>query len=95
VNADGAISGNRELAQSAAVQHAPGTGTYTVTFATDVSKCAYTATETTTTDAGAAAVALVSGRSDQLQVVTRSGGGATGLDPTAPADRPFHLVVNC
>jgi hypothetical protein len=95
VNADGTIAGNRGLAQSGAVQHVPATGSYTVTFASDVSKCAFTATETTTTDAGAAAVAPEPGHSDQLQVVTRAGGGATGTDPTAPADRPFHLVVNC
>jgi hypothetical protein len=95
VNADGTIAGNRGLAQSGAVQHVPATGTYTVTFASDISKCAYTATEATTTDAGAAALARVPGRADQLQVVTRAGGGPTGTDSTAPADRPFHLVVNC
>ena len=94
VNADGTIAGSRGLAQSNAVQRTAA-GTYTVTFASDVSKCAYSATETTTTDAGAAAAALVTGKTDTLQVVTRSGGGTDGTGPTAPADRPFHLVVNC
>jgi hypothetical protein len=77
------------------VQHTTGSGTYTVTFASDVSKCAYTATETTTTDAGAVGVAPVTGNNNALQVVTRSGGGTDGTSPTAPADRPFHLLVNC
>jgi hypothetical protein len=95
VAADGTAStGSRGLTQSNAVQHT-GTGTYTVQFASDVSKCAYTATETTTTDAGAASVAPVSGKTDTLQVVTRAGGGTDGTGPTAPADRPFNLVVNC
>ena len=95
VNADGTVAtGSRGLAQSNAVQRT-GTGTYTVTVASDVSKCAYSATETTTTDAGAAAAALASGSTTTVQVVTRSGGGTDGTGPTAPADKPFHLVVNC
>jgi hypothetical protein len=94
VDATGHSTNNRGLAQSNAVQHT-GTGTYTVQFASDVSKCAYSATETTTTDGGAASVALVSGKNDTVQVVTRAGGGTDGTGPTAPADRPFNLVVNC
>ena len=94
VNSNGTVANSRGVAQSNAVQHT-GTGTYTVTFATDVSKCAYSATETTTTDGGAAAAAPASGNNNAVQVVTRSGGGADGTEPTAPADRPFHLVVNC
>jgi hypothetical protein len=93
VAADGTGSG-RGLAQSNATQKT-GTGAYTVTFASDVSKCAYTATQTTVTDAGAVAVAPVSGNANALQVVTRAGGGDAGTGATAPADRPFHLVVNC
>jgi hypothetical protein len=27
--------------------------------------------------------------------MTRAGGGADGTGATAPADRPFHLIVNC
>jgi hypothetical protein len=95
VDANGTASTNsRGLAQSNAVQHT-GVGTYTVQFATDVSKCAYSATETTTTDAGAAAAALVTGKTDTVQVVTRSGGGTDGTGPTAPADKPFNLVIDC
>ena len=41
-----ASSNSRGLAQSNAVQHT-GTGTYRVTFASDISKCASSATETT------------------------------------------------
>jgi hypothetical protein len=95
IDATGTATQNRGLAQSNAVQHTAGSGTYTVTFASDISKCAYTATETTTTDAGAVGVQLVSGKTDTVQVVTRSGGGTDGTGPTAPADRPFNLVVNC
>ena len=94
VNGDGTVAGNRGLAQSNGVQRT-GEGAYTVTFASDISKCAYTATETTTTNAGAVGVAPVAGNANALQVVTRAGGGDAGTDPTAPADRPFHLVVNC
>jgi hypothetical protein len=94
VNADGTVTGNRGLAQSNAVQRT-GEGAYTVTFDRDVSKCAYTATQTTTTDAGATGVAAVGGNANALQVVARAGGGSDGTEPTAPTDRPFHLVVNC
>lgn len=94
VAADGTVTGNRGLAQSNAVQRTA-EGTYVVTFASDVSKCAYSATETTTNDAGAVAVAPVSGNANGLAVVTRAGGGADGTGPTGRADRPFHLIVNC
>ena len=94
VTAAGAAGESRGLAQSNAVQRT-GDGAYTVTFASDVSKCAYTATQTTVTNAGAVAVAPVAGNANALNVVTRAGGGAAGTEPTAPADRPFHLVVNC
>ena len=93
VAADGSGSG-RGLAQSNALQKT-GTGAYTVTFASDVSKCAYTATQTTVANAGAVGVAPVAGNANAVQVVTRAGGGDAGTDATAPADRPFHLVVNC
>lgn len=93
VAADGTGSG-RGLAASGAVQKT-GTGAYTVTFGSDVSKCAWTATQTTVTDAGAVGVAPVTGNANALQVVTRAGGGDAGTGATAPADRPFHLVVNC
>jgi hypothetical protein len=94
VNATGTEVTGRGLAQAAAVQKT-GTGEYKVTFASDVSKCALSATEATVNDAGAAAAAPVSGDVKSVTVVTRAGGGADGTGPTAPADRPFHLVVNC
>jgi hypothetical protein len=68
-------------------------GTYEVTFADDISNCAYTATETTITDAGAVGVQPVDAHS--LNVRTRKGGGADGTGTSDPADRPFHLVVTC
>jgi hypothetical protein len=94
VNAAGTEATGRGLAQAAAVQKT-GAGTYTVTFASDVSKCAFSATQTTATDAGATAAAPVSGSPNAVTVVTRAGGGPEGTDPTPRADRPFHLVVNC
>jgi hypothetical protein len=94
VNAAGTEVSGRGLAQASAVQRT-GPGAYTVTFSSDVSKCALTATETTTTDAGAASAAPVTGSVNAINVVTRAGGGTDGTGPTNPADRPFHLVVNC
>jgi hypothetical protein len=94
VNAAGTEVTGRGLAQATAVQKT-GTGAYRVKFASDVSKCALSVTETTITDAGAAAAAPVSGDATAIDVVTRSGGGADGTGATAPADRPFHLVVSC
>ena len=94
VNAAGTEVTGRGLAQQAAVQKT-GTGTYTVTFASDVSKCAYSATQSTATDAGATAATPASGNVNAVTVVTRAGGGADGTGATAPADRPFHLVVSC
>ena len=75
--------------------HGTDPGTYQVKLDGDVSACVYQATETDTTDAGAAAVQLLTGSTDTLTVVTRGGGGPTGADPTPPADRPFHLTVIC
>lgn len=94
VNAAGTEVTGRGLAQAAAVQKT-GTGEYRVTFASDVSKCAFSATESTTTDAGAVAVEPTAGNVNAVEVVTRAGGGADGTGPTGRADRPFHLVVNC
>jgi hypothetical protein len=94
VNAAGTEVTGRGLAQAGAVQRT-GAGAYTVTFASDVSKCAFSATQSTTTDAGAAAAAPTAGNANAVNVVTRAGGGANGTGPTDPADRPFHLVVTC
>jgi hypothetical protein len=68
------------------------TGTYEVAFASDISKCVATATETTTTDAGAVGVQPKDAKT--LTVVTRAGGDDSTLG-TKPADRPFNLLVTC
>ena len=62
------------------------TGTYLVTFKSDLSKCAYQATETIIEDGGAAAVQPTGPTT--IQVRTRDAAGAA-------ADRPFHLLVTC
>jgi hypothetical protein len=89
VNADGSLSSNRGVSSSTKVSE----GTYDVTFSSDVSKCVYTATETTIGDAGAAAVQAQS--PTVIRVATRKGGGADGTGPSDRANRPFNLVVNC
>lgn len=62
-------------------------GLYTVTFKTDVSACALSATEATIADgSGAATVAPASATT--IQVRTNDGAGVA-------ADRPFHLTVIC
>lgn len=61
-------------------------GTYLVTFKSDLSKCAYQATETIIEDGGAAAVQPTGPTT--IQVRTRDAAGAA-------ADRPFHLLVTC
>ena len=64
-----------------------GAGLYRVTFVANISNCAYTATETTTSNAGAAAVRLIG--TNTLEVQTRR-----GLDSNA-ADKAFNIVVTC
>jgi hypothetical protein len=90
VAADGTLGGTRGASSAAR----SGEGTYSVVFANDISACALSATETTTTDAGAVGVALGDDKKT-VAVRTRSGGGADGTAATAPADRPFHLTVSC
>ncbi|MDP9344667.1 MAG: hypothetical protein M3P44_02900 [Actinomycetota bacterium] len=69
-------------------------GRYEVRFASDISKCAYTVTEQGTSDnTGAASAEGVDATT--VRVLTRAGGGASGADPTPPANRAFHLVVTC
>ena len=92
VKADGTLAAGRGALSAT---HGTDPGTYQVKLDGDVSACVYQATETDTTDAGAAAVQLLTGSTDTLTVVTRGGGGPTGTDPTPPADRPFHLTVIC
>jgi hypothetical protein len=94
VAADGTSTGGRGLAQNAAVQRT-GEGAYTVTFGSDVTGCAWSATQTTTDNAGSTSVQPVAGNANALAVVTRQGGGADGTGATARADRPFHLVASC
>lgn len=86
VDAAGKLTGGRGALSAATT----GTGQYTVVLASDASACALTATQQTTTDAGAVGVQLQSD-GKTVHVVTRAG-GATNTDP---ADRPFQLTVVC
>lgn len=70
-------------------------GTYAVSFGSDVSGCGITAAQSTIDNAGATAVEIQSGTNNVVLVRTRAGGGGDGAGPTAPADRPFNLTVNC
>jgi hypothetical protein len=65
------------------------TGTYTVAFTEDISKCALGATVASTTVAGIATAAL-DADNKTVTVVTRD--AAAGA---AAADAPFHLTVTC
>jgi hypothetical protein len=69
-------------------------GTYTVTFANDISACAIQGTEQATDNAGAVGTSLGADRKT-VTVVTRDGGGADGTGAPAVADHPFHLTVSC
>ena len=92
VGADGTLASHRGVTSS--TRTAPGSGTYNVVFASDISACAITATESQYTDAGAAAAEI---QADKKTVIvrTRSGGGPTGASDTPPTDRPFNLVATC
>jgi hypothetical protein len=65
-------------------------GTYTVTFADDISKCAVNATVTNNADAGIA-TAAIGADTKTVTVVTRNLAAAT----PAPTDEPFSLTVTC
>ncbi len=82
VGTTGGLAAGRDAESSARTE----AGTYLVTFKSDLSKCAYQATETVIEDAGAAAVLPASATS--IQVRTRDAAGVA-------ADRPFHLLVTC
>jgi len=82
VGTTGGLAAGRDADTSAKTA----TGTYLVTFKSDLSKCAYQATETIIEDGGAAAVQPASATT--IQVRTRDAAGAA-------ADRPFHLLVTC
>jgi hypothetical protein len=83
VSAAGTLGGKRGAASSATT----GAGTYTVAFANDISACAIQVTESTVTDAGAAAAELGTDKKT-VTVATKDAAGA-------PADRPFHITVSC
>jgi hypothetical protein len=83
VGGDGTLGTKRGATASAPT----GTGTYTVTFANDISACAIQVTEATVTSAGAAAAQLA-GDKKTVNVSTRDDAGAL-------ADKPFHITVSC
>jgi len=93
VGSDGSLQSARGASASSRTQ----AGSYTVTFASDVSKCAYQATEIGDRgeNPGAASVNTIANQPTQLSVLTRDGGTADGTGATAIADHPFHLVVIC
>jgi hypothetical protein len=88
VGADGALGAKRGVTGSARTA----AGTYTVSFDSDISGCAIAVTESTTTDAGAAAYS-VGGDKKSVTVVTRDAG--TGAGGPALADRPFSIQATC
>jgi hypothetical protein len=90
VGADGKLAGGRSATSAARTAE----GTYTVTFNTDISACALSATQTQLDNAGAVGVQLGDDKKT-VSVRTRAGGGADGLGATAIADRSFHLTVSC
>jgi hypothetical protein len=90
VAADGKLLGNRGAVSTSRTAD----GSYTVTFADDISACALSATQSVADDAGAVGVELGADKKT-VTVATRAGGGADGTGATAPADRPFHLTVSC
>jgi hypothetical protein len=90
VSATGALGANRGATAAARTAD----GSYTVTFANDISACAITATESTVTNAGAVAAQLGDDKKT-VSVRTRAGGGADGTGTPDVTDRPFHLTVVC
>ena len=86
VSAAGAL-GNQRGATAAARTAA---GTYTVTFAADISKCALAATVANNADP-ATATAAIGADGKTVTVVTRS----ITTAPPPPTDEPFHLTVTC
>jgi hypothetical protein len=89
VTADGALANGRGVTSVSRVSD----GTYDVTFDSDVTNCAYTATAATVDNAGA--VSTEEQSATVVRVRTRDGGGADGTGPTAVADKPFSLTVSC
>jgi hypothetical protein len=84
VAADGTLGAAKRGATSSATS---ATGTYSVVFGNDISACAIQVTESTVTDAGAAAAQLGDDKKT-VAVVTKDAAGVA-------ANRPFHITVNC
>lgn len=94
VSATGTLGAQRGVTSSTHTGAAD-SGTYTVVFATDVSKCALNVTESQFNANNGAAAAELGTDNKTVQVVTRDGGGPAGTDPTAPADHPFAISATC
>jgi hypothetical protein len=95
IASDGALGAHRGITSA----RRTGVGTYEVVFESPVNACALTATESTTDDAGAAAV-RVGSDNKAVTVVTRAGTVTAGGTPAAitgpaPADKPFNLAASC
>jgi hypothetical protein len=84
VTAAGTLEGGRDATSATRT----GEGTYDVRFGSSVSSCARTAEVQSISNAGTTSVESVDATTVRVQ--TRA---AEGLNP--PADRPFHLTVNC
>jgi hypothetical protein len=82
-----ALAGTLGNDRGVATASKTGTGTYTVVFDADVSKCGLNATETGTGANGAASVDIGSD-GKTVSVVTRDNTGS-------PQDRPFHITAIC
>ena len=92
-----AVAGNGTLdgARGATSASRTSEGNYSVVFDSDISKCAYTATEVRFDENNGAVAVELQPDNKTLKVRTRNGGGPDGTGPTNVADKPFHLVVNC
>lgn len=84
VAADGTLGTAKRGATASATS---ATGTYSVVFPNDISACAIQVTESTVTDAGAAAAQLGDDKKT-VAVATKDAAGAA-------ANRPFQITVSC
>src|SRR3954464_8158546 len=87
VSAAGALGAQRGATAAAHTA----AGTYTVTFADDISKCAANATVANNADP-AIATAQIGADTKTVTVVTRSIAVAAAATTVAPTDEPFHLT---
>jgi len=90
VSATGTLGNARGATAAARTTGGGPAGDYTVTFASDVSKCAYSATVigNVAAEFGTANVAAVDATHLRVHTFDQAA-------PPAAADRAFHLVVNC